>query len=166
VLEELTASLADRTLPRLLRYYAKFDLVIVDEFGFDRVERALSPEAASLLYKLINARSARRSPRLRENLTSRSVPVPQNNEKATQKVASGHPVHGQASRNLLAPSQGVAQQTDNSTDAEQVQGGGFRYVDGSNDAASACDPGCVPEREATIPGVDGHAPRLPVVNSG
>jgi DNA replication protein DnaC len=68
VLEELTASLADQTLPRLLRYYAKVDLVIVDEFGFDRVERAISPEAASLLYKLINARSARRSTVLVANI--------------------------------------------------------------------------------------------------
>src|SRR5208282_1175135 len=56
VLADLTASLADQTLPRRLRYYANFDLVILDEFGFDRIE---SPQAASLLYKLINARTAR-----------------------------------------------------------------------------------------------------------
>lgn len=68
LLEDLTASLADQTLPRRLRYYAKFDLVILDEFGFDRVERALSPQAASLLYKLINARSARRSTVLVANI--------------------------------------------------------------------------------------------------
>jgi DNA replication protein DnaC len=37
ILQSLTAALADHTLPRLLRYYAKFDLVILDEFGFDRV---------------------------------------------------------------------------------------------------------------------------------
>ena len=57
ILQDLTASLADQTLPRRLRYYAKFDLVILDEFGFDRIERTESPQAASLLYKLINARS-------------------------------------------------------------------------------------------------------------
>jgi len=67
LLEDLTASLADQTLPRRLRYYAKFDLVILDEFGFDRVERALSPQAASLLYKLINVR-ARRSTALVANI--------------------------------------------------------------------------------------------------
>ena len=39
ILQALTAALADHTLPQLLRYYAKFDLVILDEFGFDRVER-------------------------------------------------------------------------------------------------------------------------------
>ena len=32
---------------------------LIDEFGFDRVERWESPQAASLLYKLINARSGR-----------------------------------------------------------------------------------------------------------
>jgi DNA replication protein DnaC len=59
VLQELTAALADQTLPRRLRSYAKFDLMILDEVGFDRVERLESPQAASLLYKLINARSGR-----------------------------------------------------------------------------------------------------------
>jgi len=59
VLADLTASLADQTLPRRLRDYANFDLVILDEFGFDRIERTESPQAASLLYKLINARAAR-----------------------------------------------------------------------------------------------------------
>jgi DNA replication protein DnaC len=59
ILEALTAALADRTLPKLLRYYANFDLVILDEVGFDRVERLESPQAASLLYKLINVRSDR-----------------------------------------------------------------------------------------------------------
>jgi DNA replication protein DnaC len=68
LLEELTASLADRTLPRRLRYYANFDLVILDEFGFDRIERAMSPQAASLLYKLINARSGQRSTVLVANI--------------------------------------------------------------------------------------------------
>ncbi len=59
VLADLTASLADQTLPAKLRDYGKFDLVIIDEFGFDRLERNESPQAASLLYKLINARTAR-----------------------------------------------------------------------------------------------------------
>jgi DNA replication protein DnaC len=59
VLQELTAALADQTLERRLRSYGGFDLVILDEFGFDRVERLESPQAASLLYKLINARSGR-----------------------------------------------------------------------------------------------------------
>ena len=59
VLADLTASLADQTLSGKLRDYARFDLVILDEFGFDRLERSESPQAASLLYTLINARTAR-----------------------------------------------------------------------------------------------------------
>ena len=59
ILQDLTAALADQTLPRQLRYYAKFDLLILDEFGFDRLERIESPQAASLLYKLINVRGGR-----------------------------------------------------------------------------------------------------------
>jgi DNA replication protein DnaC len=59
LLEDLTASLADRTVSRRLRYYAKFDLVILDEFGFDRIERAESPQSASLQHKFITARNGR-----------------------------------------------------------------------------------------------------------
>ena len=39
--------------------HQKFDLLILDEVGFDRLERIESPQAASLLYKLINVRSGR-----------------------------------------------------------------------------------------------------------
>src|SRR6202050_1641672 len=49
LLKDLTASLADQTLPQRVRYYARFDLVIIDEFGFDKIERAEAPKAASLL---------------------------------------------------------------------------------------------------------------------
>jgi len=30
--------MADHTLAQLLQYYAKFNLVILDEFGFNRME--------------------------------------------------------------------------------------------------------------------------------
>lgn len=56
LINDLTASLADKTLPQRLRYYARFDLLIIDEFGFDKIERAESPEASNLLYKVIDAR--------------------------------------------------------------------------------------------------------------
>ena len=36
---DLTASLADKTLPARLRRYASPDLLIIDEFGFDKIER-------------------------------------------------------------------------------------------------------------------------------
>jgi DNA replication protein DnaC len=49
LLKDLTASLADQTLPQRVRYYSRFDLVIIDEFSFDKIERAEAPQAASLL---------------------------------------------------------------------------------------------------------------------
>ena len=68
LLKDLTASLADQTLPQRVRYYARFDLVIIDEFGFDKIERAEAPQAASLLYKIIDARSQQNSTALVTNI--------------------------------------------------------------------------------------------------
>ena len=68
LLEDLTASLADQTLPRRLRYWASFERVILNEFGFDRSERLEAGQAASLLYKLIDARSQQRSMALVTNI--------------------------------------------------------------------------------------------------
>jgi DNA replication protein DnaC len=68
LLIDLTKSLADQTLPKRVRYYARFDLLIIDEFGFDRVERTESPQAANLLYKIIDARSRQRSTALVTNI--------------------------------------------------------------------------------------------------
>ncbi|HXZ74574.1 MAG TPA: ATP-binding protein, partial [Streptosporangiaceae bacterium] len=61
LLAHLTAALADQTLPKRLREFARVDLLILDEFGFDRIERAEAAQAASLLYKVIDARSPHRS---------------------------------------------------------------------------------------------------------
>jgi DNA replication protein DnaC len=68
LLADLTASLADQTLPDRVRYYARFDLLLLDEFGFDRIERTASPQAASLLYKVIDARSQKASTALVTNI--------------------------------------------------------------------------------------------------
>jgi DNA replication protein DnaC len=68
LLTDLTASLADKTLPARLRYYANPDLLIIDEFGFDKIERAECPEAAHLLYKIIAARNQKRSTALVTNV--------------------------------------------------------------------------------------------------
>ncbi|MGA2117937.1 MAG: ATP-binding protein [Bryobacteraceae bacterium] len=57
IMSDLTASLADKTLPARLRRYASPDLLIIDVFGFDRIERIECPEAAHLLYKIIAARN-------------------------------------------------------------------------------------------------------------
>ncbi len=32
---------------RPIRFYASFSLLLIDEFGFDRIERSLCPQAAS-----------------------------------------------------------------------------------------------------------------------
>src|SRR5229473_3653591 len=48
LLADLSARLADRTLRERVRYYARFELLIIDEFGFDRIERLETPQAAGL----------------------------------------------------------------------------------------------------------------------
>jgi DNA replication protein DnaC len=68
LLADLTASLADKTLPTRLRRYAKPDLLIIDEFGFDKIERVECPEAAHLLYKIIAARNQKHSTALVTNV--------------------------------------------------------------------------------------------------
>jgi DNA replication protein DnaC len=68
LLEDLRASLADQTLPRRVRYWSRFDLVVIDEFGFDRIERSECPQAANLFYKVIDARSGQHSTALATNI--------------------------------------------------------------------------------------------------
>jgi DNA replication protein DnaC len=68
LLEDLTAAMADQTIHNRVRFYAKFRLLIIDEFGFDRIERSLCPQAASLWYKIIDARSQRASTALVTNI--------------------------------------------------------------------------------------------------
>jgi DNA replication protein DnaC len=61
LLQDLTAALADQTLAARLRYWTAFELLIVDEFGFDRLERQACVEAPQLLYKVIEGRHGQRS---------------------------------------------------------------------------------------------------------
>jgi DNA replication protein DnaC len=68
LLLDLTASLADQTLARRLRYYSAFDLLVIDEFGFDRIERREQPESANLLYKIIDARHRKHATALVTNV--------------------------------------------------------------------------------------------------
>jgi DNA replication protein DnaC len=63
LLADLTASLADKTLPAKLRRYASPDLLVIDEFGFDLIERTERPQAAHPLYKIIASRSPRWTPK-------------------------------------------------------------------------------------------------------
>ena len=68
LLEELTAASGDKTLPSKVRYYCRFDLLIIDEFGFEKLERREYPESPSLLYKIIDSRSRRGSTALVTNI--------------------------------------------------------------------------------------------------
>jgi DNA replication protein DnaC len=68
LLKDLTAALADQTIHDRVRFYSKFRLLIIDEFGLDRIERSLCPQAASLWYKIIDARSQRASMALVTNI--------------------------------------------------------------------------------------------------
>jgi hypothetical protein len=56
-------------LPQCLRRYSNYELLIIDEFGFDRVERAESAQAASLLYKVVDSRVPKRSTTLVTNIS-------------------------------------------------------------------------------------------------
>jgi DNA replication protein DnaC len=68
LVKHLASSRADDTLTRRLREYGKFDLLIIDEFGFEKLERLDCPQAANLLYKVIEARYPRRSTALVTNV--------------------------------------------------------------------------------------------------
>jgi DNA replication protein DnaC len=68
LLTRLTAALADRTLRETLRRYARWPLLIIDEFGFDRIEREDSAQAAHLFYKVIASRHQKGSTILISNV--------------------------------------------------------------------------------------------------
>jgi len=74
LLSDLNASLATQTLPVRIRYYAKFDLLVIDEFGFDYIERMeMEPrQAANLLYKIIDTRNQKHSTALITNVDFKS----------------------------------------------------------------------------------------------
>lgn len=68
LLRRLTAALADKSLTETLRGYTKWDLLVIDEFGLDRIEREECPNAAHLLYKVIVSRHHKRSTILITNI--------------------------------------------------------------------------------------------------
>ena len=57
LLEELMRAAGAKTLPSALRYYRSFDLLVIDEFGFDKLERREYPESPSMLYKVRKSRT-------------------------------------------------------------------------------------------------------------
>lgn len=68
LLQEFTAALADGTSTRVLTEYARFDLLLIDEFGFDRLERETQAQASTFYYRLLDARTGRRSTALATNI--------------------------------------------------------------------------------------------------
>src|SRR4051794_3148224 len=61
LLGEFTAALADGSFGRKLEEYARLDLLLIDEFGFERLEREVQARASTFYYRLLDARSGRRS---------------------------------------------------------------------------------------------------------
>lgn len=68
LLRRLTAALADKSLTERLRWYANWDLLVIDEFGLDQIEREACPNAAHLLYKVVVSRHHKRSTILITNI--------------------------------------------------------------------------------------------------
>ena len=68
LLADLGASLADGTTAKRIRYFTRPDLLIIDGFGFDRIEREQSPQGLSLVYKVIDRRGSQRSTALITNI--------------------------------------------------------------------------------------------------
>jgi DNA replication protein DnaC len=74
LIQDLGAALAEKSLPQRLRHYASQPLLIIDEFGFDRIERAEHPDAASLLYKVVDLRRGKKSTALVSNIDFKAWP--------------------------------------------------------------------------------------------
>ena len=68
LLHDLTASLADHTLPQRIRYYARFDLLDHRRIRLRPHRTQQSPQAANLFFKIIDARSRQRSTALVTNI--------------------------------------------------------------------------------------------------
>ena len=64
LLDELYASLADRSTPRLLKRLSNYDLLLIDELGY----LTLRPEQVNAFFKLMELRYARKTTILTTNL--------------------------------------------------------------------------------------------------
>jgi DNA replication protein DnaC len=68
LLEEFTAAMADGSYAWMLGTYAHLDLLLIDEFGFDRLEREAQARASTVYYRLLDARTGHRSAALATNI--------------------------------------------------------------------------------------------------
>ena len=64
LLDEIYASMADRTTPKLLGLLARYDLLLIDELGY----LTLKPEQANAFFKLMDRRYGRKSIIITTNL--------------------------------------------------------------------------------------------------
>lgn len=64
LLDELYASLADRSTSRLLKRFANFDVLVIDELGY----LSMKPEQANAFFKLMEMRYARKTTIITTNL--------------------------------------------------------------------------------------------------
>src|SRR4030043_1603028 len=64
LLDDLYASLADRTTPKLINHLCRYDLLIIDELGY----LTLKPEQVNAFFKLIGERYGRKSTLITTNL--------------------------------------------------------------------------------------------------
>ncbi|MBW2164010.1 MAG: ATP-binding protein [Deltaproteobacteria bacterium] len=64
LLDEIYASMADRTTPKLLGLLARYDLLLIDELGY----LTLKPEQANAFFKLMDRRYGRKSTIITTNL--------------------------------------------------------------------------------------------------
>lgn len=61
LIESLNKARAIKALTPKVKHYCSYDLLIIDEFGFEKLERKEVPDALSLLYKVIDGRNRRSS---------------------------------------------------------------------------------------------------------
>ena len=69
LIETLNKARAVKALSPKVRHYCSFDLLIIDEFGFEKLERKDVPDALSLLYKVIDGRNRRSSTAIITNVS-------------------------------------------------------------------------------------------------
>jgi len=69
LIESLNEARAVKALASRVRKYCSWDLLIIDEFGFDKLERKEVPDALSLLYKVIDGRNRKSSTMIITNVS-------------------------------------------------------------------------------------------------
>ena len=61
LIEALNQARAVKELSSRVKWYCAYDWLIIDEFGFEKLERREVPDALSLMYKVIDGRNRRGS---------------------------------------------------------------------------------------------------------